>query len=232
MKKIMLPVLLFTGLFSYSQTCTVVPDALKGTYEGDCKNNKAEGSGKATGEDSYTGEFKNGYPEGKGQYFWKNGDWYEGQWKKGQREGQGTMHYKSANGKDSMLTGFWKKDKYFGLYEKPYIIHSKTPDINRADVTVSKNSVGTEIKFSIESIRGGFSGSTTDIVPKISITNMDIVSGQYLNKIDNDNLPKTFMSTLKDIQFPFRARIYMGTDMLDIEFLEKGSYSVDIKILK
>ena len=61
---------------------------------------------------------------------------------------------------------------------------------------------------------------------------MDIVSGQYLNKVDNDNMPRTFMSTLKSVQFPFRARITMGTDILDIEFLEKGSYEVEIKILK
>lgn len=232
MKNFFLPAAFFLFAHVHAQNCTVVPDALKGTYDGDCKKDKADGNGTAAGEDSYTGEFKSGYPDGKGKYTWKNGDWYDGQWKKGQREGQGSMHYLITGGKDSAITGFWKKDKYFGQYEKPYIIHSKTPDITRADVTLSKGSIATEIKFSIESIRGGFSGSGVDVVPKITITNMDIVSGQYLNKIDNDNLPKTFMSTLKDVLFPFRARITMGTDVLDIEFLEKGSYTVEIKILK
>lgn len=230
MKKILFVTILFLSLRSFSQNCTVVPDALKGTYTGDCKKDKAEGTGTATGIDTYTGEFKNGYPEGKGKYTWKSGEWYDGSWKKGQREGQGSMHYLTAAGKDSSVTGWWKKDKYFGLYEKPYIIHSKTPDITTTDVQVTKGSASTEIVFSIESVRGGMSGSTDN--PKISITNMDIISGQYLNKVDNDNLPKTFISTLKSVQFPFRARLTMGTDVLDIEFLEKGSYEVEIKILK
>ena len=223
MKNFFLPVVLFFVMQAHSQNCTVVPDALKGTYQGDCKKDKADGNGTATGQDSYTGEFKNGYPDGKGKYNWKNGDWYDGQWKKGQREGQGAMHFLST-GKDSTVNGFWKKDKYFGLYEKPYIIHSKTPDITTADVELSKGN-SNDIEFSITSIRGGMEG-------KISITNMDIISGQYLNKIDNDNLPKTSMSTLKGVLFPFRARITMGSDVLDIEFLEKGSYAVEIKILK
>lgn len=235
MKKILFASILVISLQSFSQNCTVVPEALKGTYEGGCKKDKAEGTGTATGTDSYTGEFKTGYPDGKGKYNWKNGDWYDGSWKKGQREGQGSMHYLVVGGKDSTVTGFWKKDKYFGLYEKPYIIHSKTPDITTADVEVTKGTVATDIKFSIESVRGGANGlnqSGATQYPKITITNMDIVSGEYLNKVDNDNLPKTFISTLKSVQFPFRARITMGTDILDIEFLEKASYEVTIKILK
>ena len=226
--------MLFLSLPAISQNCTVIPDALKGTYEGSCKKDKADGNGTAVGQDTYTGEFKSGYPEGKGKYTWKNGDWFEGQWKKGQREGQGSMHYIMSSGKDSAVTGFWKKDKYFGLYEKPYIIHSKTPDITRTDVTLSRESIATEIRFSIETISGGAPIGVTSgtIIPKITITDIAIISGQYLNKIDNDNLLKTFMSTLKDVQFPFRARITMGTDVLDIEFLEKGAYTVEIKILK
>lgn len=230
MKPILFAGILFISLRSFSQNCTVMPDALKGTYAGDCKKEKAEGTGTATGTDSYTGEFKSGYPDGKGKYNWKNGDWYDGSWKKGQREGQGSMHYLTSGGKDSAMTGFWKKDKYFGLYEKPYIIHSKTSDITTADVEITRGTAASDIKFSIESVRGGMTGFSDN--PKISITNMDIISGQYLNKVDNDNLPKTFISTLKSVQFPFRARITMGSDILDIEFLEKGSYDVSIKILK
>ena len=231
MKKFCFLLALIWGSYSYSQNCTVIPEALKGTYEGDCKKDKADGSGTATGQDTYTGQFKSGYPDGKGKYTWKSGEWFEGLWKKGLREGQGTMHYMTTKG-DSAVIGFWKKDKYIGRYEKPYVVHSKTPDITTVDVNLSKGSLNTEIRFSIESVRGGFTGSGVDVIPKITITSIDIISGQYLNKTDNDNLPKTFISTLKDVQFPFRARIAMGSDILDIEFLEKGSYTVEIKILK
>jgi hypothetical protein len=93
--------------FCFSQKCEVVVETLKGTYEGDCKKNKADGKGTAAGEDIYTGDFKSGYPEGKGKYVWKNGDWYEGEWKKGLREGQGIMHLTTTDSKDSVLDGFW-----------------------------------------------------------------------------------------------------------------------------
>ena len=88
-----------------------------------------------------------------------------------------------------------------------------------------------EIAFSVESITGGMSG-LGGINAKIQITDITILNGQYLNKVDNNNLPKTFISTLKDVRFPFRARISMGSDVIDIEFFEKGVYTVEIKILK
>jgi len=234
MKALFLFLLICLSFVSFSQLCTVQVDALKGTYEGDCKKNKADGKGTAAGEDTYTGEFKNGYPDGNGKYTWKNGDWYEGEWKKGVREGQGSMHYVNMKTRDSLVTGFWKKDKYVGKYEKPYIVHSKTPDITRTDVTLNRETVLNEITFSIESVSGGAPIGVTSgtIIPKITITDITIVSGQYMNKIDNNNLPKTFISTLKDVQFPFRARISLGSDQLDIEFFEKGTYKIEIKILK
>ena len=231
MKSIILSFFLSVSFFAASQTCTVLADALKGTYAGDCKKNKADGKGTATGEDNYTGEFKNGYPHGTGKYSWKNGDWYEGAWKKGQREGQGIMHYADLKAKDTALTGFWKNDKYAGKYEKPYLVHSKTPDVNRTDVIFNNETSFGEITFTIESIRGGV-GGLGNVNSKIQISDIIILSGQYMNKVDNNNLPKTFISTLKDVQFPFRARISMGSDMIDIEFFEKGSYTIEIKILK
>ncbi len=225
-------VFVFASSVMNAQSCGVNVEALKGTYEGDCKKNKADGNGIAKGEDSYTGEFKSGYPDGKGKYTWKNGDWYDGEWKKGVREGQGSMHYVAVKTSDSLVSGFWKKDKYVGKHEKPYQVHSKTPDLNRVDITHNSQTSLNEITFNIESIRGGFTGSVADVIQKIQITAIDILSGQYMNKIDNNNLPKTFISTLKDVQFPFRARISMGSDLLDIEFFEKGNYTVEIKILK
>ena len=231
MKGLLFAFLLFAFFNSSSQTCTVLADALKGSYEGECKKNKADGKGTATGEDSYTGEFKNGYPDGTGKYSWKNGDWYEGEWKKGLREGKGAMHYVDQKAKDTALSGFWKKDKYAGKYEKPYLVHSKTPDVSRTDVIFNNETSFGEITFTIESIRGGV-GGLGNINAKIQITDIIILSGQYMNKVDNNNLPKTFISTLKDVQFPFRARISMGSDMIEMEFFEKGSYTVEIKILK
>src|SRR6185503_19686974 len=74
-----------------SQSCEVKVDSLKGQYTGGCRKGLANGNGTATGIDSYTGDFKNGYPEGEGKYTWKNGSTYEGSWKHGLFDGKGTM---------------------------------------------------------------------------------------------------------------------------------------------
>ena len=234
MKKAFVLVFLFISFSSYSQDCTVQVEALKGTYDGNCRKNKADGKGTATGEDSYTGDFKNGYPDGRGKYIWKNGDWYEGEWKKGQRDGEGSMHYINVKTSDSLFAGFWKKDKYAGKHEKPYLIHSKTPAVSKADVVFNGETSNYEITFTIESISGGANIGVTSLtsIPKPSITDITIISGQYMNKLDNTNMPKTYISTLKAVQFPFRARISMGSDMIDIEFFENGKYNVEIKLLK
>src|SRR6266852_3028718 len=108
-----------------AQDCSVTLPALTGKYDGECKNGKAEGTGKVVGDDSYEGTFKAGLPDGKGKYTWKNGDSYDGQWTKGLKNCDGVMRYKLAE-KDSIVTGFWKKDKYIGLYEKPYVIYRNT----------------------------------------------------------------------------------------------------------
>jgi hypothetical protein len=228
-------VLLFFSSFCFSQKCEVFVASLKGTYEGDCKKDKANGNGTATGEDSYTGEFKNGYPDGNGKYSWKNGDWYDGQWKKGMREGRGTMFYKEKDSKDSLLTGFWKKDKYFGKYEKPYIVHSKTPDISQLEVS-RENSQNKEISFVMQSTRGGAT-ALAGPMPKITITDISVMSGNYMTRTDDYNMPKTNKTVLRGIEFPLRIRVSLGTsasdsDILDIEFLEDGRYNVDIYINK
>ena len=236
MKSILFSIaLLFFSSFCFSQKCEVLVASLKGTYEGDCKKDKANGNGTATGEDSYTGEFKNGYPDGNGKYSWKNGDWYDGQWKKGMREGKGTMFYKEKDSKDSLLTGFWKKDKYFGKYEKPYIVHYKTPDISQLEIS-RENSQNKEISFVMQSTRGGAT-ALAGPMPKITITDISVMGGNYMTRTDDYNMPKTNKTVLRGVEFPLRIRVSLGTsasdsDILDIEFLEEGRYSVDIYINK
>jgi hypothetical protein len=44
----------------------------------------------------YTGEYKEGKPDGKGQYTWKNGSFYIGEFKNGLKHGKGK--WKSAKG--------------------------------------------------------------------------------------------------------------------------------------
>ncbi len=70
---------------------------MSGSYQGESKRSLAHSEGNAQGVDSYKGNFKKGYPQGRGTYTWQNGDFYVGSWHKGQRNGEGeliTIHFK------------------------------------------------------------------------------------------------------------------------------------------
>lgn len=120
--------------------CKVLLEALAGNYEGDCKKGLANGNGIASGTDSYEGEFKKGLPEGEGVYTWSNGDVFTGTFKKGLKQGDGELVFSPERYKDSILTGFWKDDMYFGLYEDPYKVMSKSGPVNRVIVRRLGNS--------------------------------------------------------------------------------------------
>ncbi|MBD0331812.1 MAG: hypothetical protein ICV66_04095 [Chitinophagaceae bacterium] len=219
------------SMFSNAQQCSVLIKALSDKYEGECKGNKAHGKGTAKGEDEYTGDFKNGLPDGFGKYTWKSGDWYEGQWKKGEREGSGTMHY-NTTAEDSVQQGFWKNDRYIGRYEAPYIIHSKTSGIISVGVSNSKQSTFDDITFRIQSISGGASTITGQIIPKIIVNDIALIQGNFLNRFDQNNMPKTSLTTLHTVTFPVRAKIYMGSEVMDIEINDPGNWQIDIRIQK
>ena len=54
--------------------------------------------------DKYTGNYKNGKPDGYGQHFWGDGSYYEGQFKSGLKHGKGTWKkYMSASASSSMV---------------------------------------------------------------------------------------------------------------------------------
>ena len=58
----------------------------------------------------YFGELKNGKKDGKGVYYYSNGDRYEGDWKAGLRDGKGVYYY--SNGE--RYEGDFKEDKFTG----------------------------------------------------------------------------------------------------------------------
>jgi hypothetical protein len=111
--------------------CVVLLPKISGKYEGDCKKGKANGVGKAVGEDIYEGEFKKGMPDGMGKYTWSNGNVFEGNWKDGVKEGEGKLVVKRENLADSAMVGFWKDDEYIGKFENPFEIGSKSSNINK-----------------------------------------------------------------------------------------------------
>jgi hypothetical protein len=119
----LIPILALTsGSLQAQESCQVLLPAISGAYAGDCKQGLAHGVGEATGVDFYRGEFVKGLPQGKGTYIWKNGASYSGDWEKGLRHGEG-VYTSKHEGRDSVLAGIWKEDKYIGRKaSEPYVI--------------------------------------------------------------------------------------------------------------
>ncbi|CAN5866555.1 hypothetical protein BH11BAC4_BH11BAC4_02610 [soil metagenome] len=205
---------------SYSQqTCDVKLKDIQGVYTGNCINDKANGKGKSVGTDEYEGDFKDGYPEGKGMYTWKDGHYFIGVFKKGNKEGRGEMYYESSKGDDSVITGFWKKDKYIGEYESQFVIISQTARIGRIDCHfVDKKSKN--ITIEVHQTRAGIA-AITDITP---------ITGSFYNK-KTQMLTNSSVTYINDITFPFRALFNISSgDVAEITFYETGEYAVTINI--
>jgi hypothetical protein len=214
-----------------AQDCKVAMDSLKGKYEGQCKNGKAEGIGKAEGTDAYEGEFKAGLPEGNGKYTWKNGNWYDGHWYKGKREGEGKMLYKLAD-QDSLVNGFWKRDAYAGKYEKSYLVHYKTIHVTHLSATV-QNKLLNQIDIVLDSETGHSPVGAANpgaLTPKPELTDMTVTEGTYLRRTQNDNYGKKIGYTLEEVTFPFRVIFTVGNDSIDLEFFEAGRWNVEIRL--
>jgi hypothetical protein len=232
MKQIFL-VLLFaitiSNVYAQNADCSVLLDSLKGTYTGECKNGKANGQGKAVGINSYDGEFKNGLPEGQGKYTWGNGNYYYGGWKKGLKDGKGELH-QFENGKETRVTGYWKKDNYKGEYENPYVITNTTSDIGRLQVTkMSSNEAS--VTVTVESLNNTSSPSSSGFQTSTVMTASQVTRGSYVSK-SNSALTNKEVTTFRGIVFPFRCTFNFGTSIVEIEFFEKGAWDVVVPINK
>jgi hypothetical protein len=210
--------------------CKVLTDSLKGTYDGGCKNGKADGKGKATGTDIYDGEFKNGLPDGTGKYSWKNGGYYEGEWKKGLKDGKGEMHT-IENNEVTVKTGYWKKDKYIGLYETPYKIFNNSSDIGRVEVN-NTGKKGQSITVTVKGLLDKTGGSGINTPGNIVVmTDFQIMRGSYTSK-SNNKLPNSDVTVFRDVVFPFMAIFSFGASSLQIEFYESGDWDVQVPVSK
>jgi hypothetical protein len=221
--------LLLSSFCAYSQTCEVDKEALKGTYTGDCKKNKAHGKGKAVGTDTYEGDFKNGIPDGNGKYTWSNKNVFEGRYVKGLREGKGIMTFKNANAPDSVVEGFWKKDAYIGKNENPWVVHSKTGSVREVKVEFSPDNVR-RIKIVVTNTTGGAQTSSGFTMPRFTVDNVQVLKGHFERQTSLESHLKSSETTFTEVTFPFRGKFQIAREEVEIEFFEAGSYIVNISI--
>lgn len=228
-----------TSGMAQSADCIVNVDSLKGEYNGDCKKGKADGKGTAKGINSYTGDFKNGYPDGQGKYTWKNGSWYEGAWKNGLFDGQGTLSAKTEAGNDSssVTTGFWKKGKYIGKYEKPYVARGLTNNVSEINV---RKVDGVELSFTIivKNVAGG-GVSVNSVLSKPQLADIQLLKGKFDQRENDENSsPGTSRYIFRNVSFPFygifsfemTGSSTVPVQKVGIELNESGSWSVQVNI--
>jgi hypothetical protein len=222
------PVTLLLSFFVYSQECIVEHEHLKGSYTGDCKKGKASGKGKAVGLDTYEGEFKSGLPDGKGIYTWQDGTVYTGKYSKGLRDGKGMMTFKKPGRQDSIMEGFWKKDVYIGKNEKPYIVHGKTGSVRDVQVEFSQSNTF-RVKVIVTNTTGGVKTPGGEM-PRYRVDNVQVLKGSYERLTSLESHLKSTETSLTEVNFPFRAKLNIGREEVEVELFEAGNYLITISI--
>ena len=218
-------ILFIVQLVSYAQDCKVLDPNLLGVYTGDCKNGKAEGQGKSVGLHSYEGEFKAGLPDGEGIYTDEKESVFKGQFKKGKREGYG--EYIIKNGMDSVLTGYWKKNVYVGLYETPYKLISKTSMVNTININTQAPKTFPTIEVSIESFIGGVIDVHGEN-PKPTLTGVVFSKGTYHLMDEMTSQQKKNVYIFNNVIYPATVSFRIGTEEVIVDFYEVKNYKVGI----
>ncbi len=97
------------GVFTFKPDHPNWPGA---TYTGEWKNGKPDGNGTGMYPNgaNYVGQLKNGLAHGYGVFSYDDGGTYVGQWKNDKREGQGTITYADGD----KYVGQWKNHKREG----------------------------------------------------------------------------------------------------------------------
>ena len=209
------------------ESCKVLMPSISNHYEGECKKDKAHGSGKAEGTDQYVGDFKQGLPDGKGIYRWANGNFYDGDWAKGKRVGQGGMAYKRNGKADSVVTGFWENDVYLRKFDKPFKVYSRTLQVTKSEVKF-KTSPSAEITILLSNTTGNMPTMSGQVTPKATITEIVILGGSYLRLINLYERNRETGYKLEKVVFPFRAKLRFANQEVDVEFIESGEFTMNV----
>ena len=231
MKSLFLPLmslLLFTSANQLlAQDCKVLDPNLEGVYTGDCKNGKAAGLGEAVGKYTYEGEFKAGLPDGKGEMTDDQGILFKGNFKKGKRDGEGILYLK-----DSTQNGFWKNDKYIGLYESPYKVVNKTFMVSSLSVTYDNpnTSNNNTIELNVESVSGGNYSVLQGEIPKPVLKESIFHKGSYLQMISVTNEQKRNTYIFQNTTYPADVIFKINNEEVEVLFNEVKNYKVNIKL--
>jgi len=209
---IVLAVFTFTVLQVKAQDCKVKLEAISGTYEGGCKKKLADGVGVAKGKDTYEGEFKKGFPHGKGIYTWENEDVFEGIFVKGEMEGEGKF---TAKENGEVVTGFWNDGEYIGKEKDPFKVlsrGSKTKSVKGRRISGDKNQI--DVVFQDQGKR----------ISTKSIT-LRKIDGNFANILQNG-----FKKEIQQVNYPFRGMI-TGPSSFEFKISQPGHWELTVELM-
>lgn len=218
---IIITLFLAQSLNAQTESCKVLIEKISGKYTGKCKNELANGKGKSIGEDTYIGTFKDGLPDGKGRYYFKNGDVFKGLWKNGQREGKGKFEY-TLNGENHTLIGYWKEGEYVGITD-PDISYRVTSASGIFDYTVDEKEAVSEYDNVITlSIKSAF----IDFVPRdLKIENS---SGQVVQSGKKFGINNYFYPLHCEISYTILVGQMRKQCRFIIDILKEGNYTITL----
>ncbi len=204
---------------TYSQeqgTCKVLLKEISGTYKGDCKDGLANGKGTATGEDKYTGQFKNGLPDGKGKYSYKNGNSFKGTWVNGLKEGRGTYIY-YVDGKINMMEGYWKNDEYVGP-DDPDLFYRVTNQSGISHYTIKK------VEGKMDKVTITFIAAMTSYVP--SDLKVNVSTGKLGREAKNVAISQYSLPMHCEVHYSFLSSGGIWQCFFYFDILKPGSYEI------
>ena len=207
MKKIVLLLSLNSIFLFGQQKCEVLKEDISGVYKGDCKKGMAHGRGIAQGKNKYEGGFKKGLPNGEGMITYTDGGIFYGNWKNGLREGEG-KYTKIINGKDSVVDGVWKNDKFVGKKRtKQYEVFKKT-SVSRytirkmgdssKKVSIKASKKGTAVKVNI------INASSGNILSRYGYTYIENIHVYPFTCEMRYTIPSEFGAVAVEVEFSFR----------------------------
>lgn len=210
--------------------CQVVPEALKGQYNGECKKGLANGEGAAKGIDSYVGAFKKGYPHGFGVYTYANGSVYIGSFNKGQKDGYGILKKMTEAGDVEEDYGWWLADSLMVANDTKALFRVKErKGIKMIDPKLTRdNSLKNEvwINFKIDGVP-----DKTVVVSKAEIS-----SGKQLNTRDRSLNTLVAFSDIEEFPVTFRleyeiretTHFEMTECVVEIMLFTGGLWEIDL----
>ena len=134
--------------------------------------------------------------------------------------------------KDSTQNGFWKNDKYIGLYESPYKVVNKTFMVSSLSVTYDNpnTSNNNTIELNVESVSGGNYSVLQGEIPKPVLKESIFHKGSYLQMISVTNEQKINTYIFQNTTYPADVIFKINNEEVEVLFNEVKNYKVNIKL--